>query len=269
MQTMDPTTNPALANQIINEVVNSVPETEDYEPDIAPSADNDIILPGGYITALGEMVVDAEVRELTGRDEEIIARTPSFAKTLQAVLKQGTVRVGGEKFNDRMLDTLLAGDRDWLLLNIYTTTFGSDITLTPVCVTCDKRVEVDTDILKITPVKRLDNPYDRNFFVECSIGSVKATLPTAHTQHAMLQAAEKTGAELSTILLQDCIVEMKGLPIMQPSQVLDLSIRDRRTLSEEILSRNIGPQLQDVKVNCPDCDTELEVPLSMAALFQF
>lgn len=271
MQTMNAATNPELANQIINNVVNAPLDDQDveYEPDINPSFDLIVTLPGGYINALGEVVTEAEIKELTGRDEEMIARSPSFARTLYTIAKQGTVRIGDEKPTDTVLDNLLAGDRDWLLLNIYAATFGREVTLTPVCPTTGERVEIVTDILKATPVRRLGDPYDRTSVVECSIGPVKVTLPTARTQNSMLLAAEKTGAELSTILLTDCITEIKGMPIINPNQVLDLSIRDRRALSEAILEKAVGPQLQEITVDCPDCAANLEVPLSLAALFQF
>ena len=193
----------------------------------------------------------------------------SLAKTLQMILQRGTVRIGDEKVTDAILDDLLSGDRDWLLLNIYAATFGRELTLTPFCTACDARVEASIDILSDIPIKEMDSPFDRRFEVECGVGKVKIEVPSGKTQRAMMAAGEKSGAELSTILLKGCIIEIKGMPILRDAQVLDLSIKDRRTIAQAILDRNPGPQLQDVKVDCPTCSSSLEVPLTMAALFQF
>ena len=94
-------------------------------------------------------------------------------------------------------------------------------------------------------------------------------LPNGRAQNNLLSAPDKNVAELSTMLLADTISKIGDMPLLGPAQVLDLPVRDRRKISEEIIRRNPGPQLQDGGVACPDCGTKLEVPLSMAALFQF
>lgn len=272
MPTLNAATNPELANQILQSVM-SAPEPIEpgggqHDPVIVVPSEKVLTLPAGHVTGTGEIVTEVEVRELTGRDEEVIAKSTSPAKTLQAVLERGTVRIGSEKATGTTLDLLLSGDRDWLLVNIYAATFGKDLTVTPYCESCAKRVEGTVDVLAV-PVRRLESAYDRNFVVECGAGSVEVTLPTGKTQRAMLMAQERSVAELSTILLQDCVMSIKGTPLFSPNQILDMSIRDRRKISEEIMDRLPGPRLQDAVITCPECSTELAVPLSTVALFQF
>lgn len=271
MPTIDAGTNPALANQIINSVLNdSSSVVEDvHEADLQPLPETVIDLPGGLVTPTGEVVTEAEVRELTGRDEEAIARTASRAATLQIILNRGVVRIGDAKADEPTLDKILSGDRDMLLLAIYAATFGREVTVTPFCNDCQERVEAEIDIIDATPVKRLASMSDRTFTVETTKGNVTATLPTGKVQREMMLSSEKTTAELSTILLQGCIVEINDMPILNPSKVLDLSIRDRRKIADEIVKRTPGPQMQDITAPCPKCGETLEVPLSLAALFQF
>jgi hypothetical protein len=57
--------------------------------------------------------------------------------------------------------------------------------------------------------------------------------------------------------------------VLRDSQILDMPIRDRRKIAEAIMEKTVGPQMQDITVDCPQCASVLEVPLSMAALFQF
>lgn len=271
MPTLNAATNPELANQIIKSVMESPSPSPDVEveaPDIHIPNDRVTDLPGGHITGTGGIVTEVEVRELNGRDEEMIAKSSSPAKTLQTVLERGVVRVGEERATPALLDLLLSGDRDWLLINIFAATFGRDLDLTPYCPSCTTRVETSVDLLTVD-VRRLESAYDRNFTVDCSRGTVEATLPTGKTQRSMLAAQERSGAELSTLLLADCVMSINGTPLYSPGQVLDMPIRDRRKISEEIMTRIPGPRLQDMKVTCPQCSVELEVPLSTVSLFQF
>ena len=250
MPTIDASTSPELATQIINSVLSNSSLTEEADK---------------YYVENGS----AEVRELTGRDEEAIAKSVSLANTLQLVLQRGVVKIGNAPATETVLDNLLAGDRDWLLLNIYAASFGKDIDFTPYCPVCAERVAVTKSLFDVVPVKKLSATDSREFSVTLSKGTATATLPNGRTQKELLTAAEKTNAELSTILLKNCVTSLNGIPILRDAQLLDLSVRDRRILTEAIMAHAIGPQLQEVKIDCPTCSTELEVPLSLAALFQF
>lgn len=271
MESVDLVEAPELSNQLIDSIIGATAEEPDeaVEPEIDAPVDVVVDLPGGYMSLSGEIVTEAEVRELTGRDEEVIARATSTAKVLQTVLMRGIVRVGNEKVSEEMLDVLLSGDRDFLLVNIFAATFGRYLEIAPYCPSCSERVETHIDLLKDIPIKRLDDPRDRNFLVKCGVGDVAVSLPTGETQKKMMSANSRSVAEMSTILLTDTITKLRGLPVMSEEQVLDLPIKDRRKISEEILTRNPGPQMQDIKTKCPKCDTELEVPLSLAGMFQF
>ena len=53
------------------------------------------------------------------------------------------------------------------------------------------------------------------------------------------------------------------------SQVQNLPVVDRREIVDEINRRAPGPQFDDVLVNCPNCESEVRVPINLGALFQF
>lgn len=271
---LDAGSNPGLANQMIAQILeDSAPEPEEraeqHVPEIDPPADPVFDLLGGHVLPDGEVVMEVEVRELTGRDEEAIAKSTSTAATLQTVLVRGTVRVGGEKADAALLDRLLAGDRDWILLHIYAFTFGREVRATPFCMACDKRVNVTLDILNGVPLRRLDSAYERSFVVDCKVGTVEVTMPDGVAQRAMLGAPSKSVAELTTSLLAKCVTKVKGVPVFNEAQILDLPIPDRRKVTDEIFNRQPGPLLQDVTAPCPECAAELGVPLATVDLFQF
>jgi hypothetical protein len=84
-KTISAAANPALANNLINQAIAEKPEAIDVK--VLPPLDNVVTLPGGYVSAAGEVVRTAEVRELTGRDEEIITKASSLNKVFPIILK--------------------------------------------------------------------------------------------------------------------------------------------------------------------------------------
>lgn len=268
---MNATDNPELANDIIAQVLaepQDVVEEESSEVEVLVPPDLLVSLPGGYISPAGETASQAEIRELVGRDEEAISKVKTVGAAMTTILKRGIVRVGEFPADDVVLDNMLAGDRDFVLLRIFGATFGTTLTTQQMCV-CGSEVSVTIDVMEDVEVRRLEDPADRRFVVELQRGTAVVELPTGHTQKALFAADDKTFSELSTLLLANTVTEINGMPVLGPQQVLDLSVRDRRKIADEIAKRNPGPRLADVKKNCPNCGETMEVPVSLASLFQF
>lgn len=268
---MHATDNPELANDIISQVLAepAIDEAEQQSSvEVLTPPDLLLSLPGGYISPSGELSTEAEIRELVGRDEEAISKVKTVGAAMTTILKRGIVRVGEAPADDTVLDNMLAGDRDFALLRIFAATFGNTITSEQICA-CGSQVTVTVDVTEDVEVHRLSDPTDRRFVVELQRGQALVELPTGHTQKALFAAGDKTFSELSTLLLANTVTEINGMPVLGPQQVLDLPVRDRRKIADEIAKRNPGPRLADVKKPCPDCGETLEVPVSLASLFQF
>ena len=237
---------------------------------IAPPLDTVFELPGGFVNYTGEVLREVEVRELTGKDEEALAKASSLAKLLNTALLRGIVRVGSEKPDESLVNSLYSGDRDYILMRIYTTTFGSDLETTRYCTACNTNVDLKFDLLEKVVVKKIGLE-DALFTVETSRGTAVVSLPTGYAQTAMLADQSRTLAELKTVLLENTVKKIgeQDLILDKHGAVLRLTIRDRRAIDKELAERQFGPQLQDIKVECPNCGTDMEVPLSTAGLFQF
>lgn len=270
MPTVRAVDNPELATQLIESVINA-PEPEPQVEELDVEAPLDVVseLPGGYVGPDGYTATEFEVRELTGRDEEAITRSRTAVAMMEQVLKRGLVRVGDLEPDDIILNNLLAGDREFILIRIFAATFGREVTTVRVCPSCSKEVTFTVDSLDDVPVRRMDSPSDRNFTVKCSRGIANVTLPTGVTQKLIQEAEGKTIAELSTILLANTVIDVGDRPVLSAGDVLDLPVKDRRAIADAIAERTPGPRLLDTKADCPSCGETVEVPLSMGALFQF
>ena len=266
--------NPALANKlaqeatqiIVEEVVGSTPMIT-----IPSLPDTNIELPGGFYDPLEDtLVTTAEVKELTGADEEDIVRITEVGKALMVILQKGTVSVGGKPADKDTLELLLAGDREALLLGIRCATFGTEIELTDVvCSRCPELQTMTIDLKKDVKTQVLeDRINDRTFVLDLKVGKVKVTLPTGNTQNKLVNAPNKNNAELDTLLLSNCVLEINDVQILGQAPIRNLGIQDRRTILEEIAKRNPGPLLNEVKKACNTCGQEVELPLTLADLFR-
>ena len=267
-KTISAAANPAMANKLVEKAVQeeSLPM---LEPEILPPLDTMVELPGGYITATGEVIRRAEVRELNGKDEEAISRASNMGKALVTILNRCVVKVGDTPATEDVLDNLLAGDRDMLLLAILKVTFGSTPKVVTYCGGCQEPKEVLVDINSDIKVKVLANPVDdRVFSLKGKAGEFIVQIPTGKVQKDLINNPDKTGAELTTSLLRGTLLSINGTPVYSDAQVQNLSISDRRLIVDELNKRLPGPQFEVLKTVCPDCESEVSVPVTLDSLFR-
>jgi hypothetical protein len=265
--------NPAMANKLLEDVNNLVnqPVMGSIPEVVLPSLPETMVkLPAGLIDPFKATVHrTAEVRELTGADEEAIVKISDPGKALLAILERATLSIGDEPADKDTLGMLLAGDRETLLLAIRKATFGSVVEISTVCDKCPEvqvfKIDLDTDV----ETKELDDPInDRKFTVTLKAGLAKVNLPTGTVQTTLINATDKNSAELDTLLLTSCVVEIADQPVLDSTRIRNLGINDRRTLLEEIAKRNPGPQLSEIKKACKNCGQEVSLPLTLAELFR-
>jgi hypothetical protein len=267
-KTINAAANPAMANNLINQVMNEQIE-DSFNPQIKSPVDTTVELPGGYITSAGELLRTAEVRELNGRDEEAIAKATTVGKALSAIIQRGTVSVGSIKAEESVLDQLLAGDLDALLLGIIKATFGVDIEIPSYCDKCEDYKIVTVDLNEDVKVKILTDPInDRVFTVKGKKDVFTISLPDGAAQKALIKNAEKTEAEQTTVLLEHCVLKINDNPVYSSLQVQNLGMVDRKNIVKEINKRVPGPQFTDLQVTCPECEGEVTVSINLGTLFR-
>ena len=257
---------PAVLEQAINQI--------DEKPTVkiktvAPS-NSEVTLPGGFITKEGTLVKYAEVRELTGLDEEAIAKAGSPSRALLVMLQRGLVSIGTEDADKQDLERLLSGDRDSILIGIRKVTFGPSAEFSLTCPHCRTDLDVVVDLDKDIPYRHLDDPInDRTFeYVSKKHGVIQVSLPTGSTQRKLMENTDKTIAELNTILLSGCVDSVNGVASMGAPTVLKLGMADREQIVNEIVKRTPGPRLGEVTTSCEACGEQIAMPLALTDLFR-
>jgi hypothetical protein len=266
-KTINAGANAQLANNLIDQALSVEPEQPVAE--IAQPSENLVSLPGGLIFA-GELMRTAEVRELNGRDEEVIAKSAGSPRIWNTILSRAVVTVGTKPATEELLDSMLAGDRDALLLGICRATFGNEAELSGWCESCREVKPVVVDLNSDIKTKILVDPVeDRTFTVKNRGHEFRVTLPTGTTSKELANNPELNYAESLTLLLKNTVLEIDGKTVYSPMQIQNLSITDRRAISEALAERNPGPQLTETTAPCPKCGGEVVIPISFGALFQF
>jgi hypothetical protein len=275
---VNPLNNPGAANAAIAAMLAQGEEVK--KPEIALPAGGNFRLPGGY--ALGNdfanVRYDAEVRELTGADEEAItkARSGGVGTFITTLLACGTVSVGDEASGPTVLDNLLLGDRDMLLLEIRRATYGEEIVWERYsCPWCGEEFRLAVTLDEI-PIRSLEDPSQRIFEVELRRGrKAFVRLPVGSDQKAILAVVDRaTESEQNTLLLSRCLISVveadgsENAVTGNPEFARSLGIVDRRSILDAIEEKQPGPQYNDVKFLHDSCGKEVPLMISAGDLFQ-
>lgn len=263
-------TSPEMLNAMTQKVLSSVASA----PEIGPAPETLVKLPAGLVTA-GGIVRQAEVRELTGRHEEALAKVRTNpSKFINTLLISGVVSLGEAKATQTNLSQLLQGDIDALLLGVRKVTFGNEFELFQVdCENCGELNDIKLDLDKI-PMQELDDPAEREFDVAIRNGkTVKVTFPNGEAQTDLYKNANLTPPELVTILLSHCILGFTDrtgnfTTSKGKNTVLDMGKADRDTVQEFIYDKQPGPRYDQVSAVCSACESEVRVPLNVGILFR-
>jgi hypothetical protein len=264
--------NPELANALLQQALGQAgvaQQVTEPPPTIQDQPDTLVTLPAGLLTLDGDVITEAEVRELNGADEEAIAKATTLAKTMDVILQRGVVRVGDKPATADLLGGMLAGDLDALLLAIRIATFGPEFEYSKVtCPHCEFAEPLTLDLRKDVPSKDL-GAGDRLFDVTTKRGRVLTMqLPDGDTSKALSSATDRTYASLNTLLLSKCIQEIDGMPVFGVAAIRNLGISDRDDAIEALGARNPGPRLTEVSRSCNECSKDIPLPLTLADLFR-
>jgi hypothetical protein len=275
----NPLNNPSASNAAIAAILNDN-GGQVAKPEITLPAGGNFSLPGGYVLGgdYASVRYDADVRELTGADEEAMtkARSGGLGKYIATLLSAGTVSVGGEQASTTLLSNLLLGDRDMLLMEIRRATYGDEIVWDRYsCPFCGEEFRLSVTLDEI-PIRRLEDPSARIFEVALRKNrKAFVRLPVGSDQEALLAVADRlSDSEQNTLLLSRVlisVVEADGTENAvsgNPEFARSLGIADRQTILDTIEKKQPGPQYNDVKFLHDSCGKEVPLYISAGDLFQ-
>ena len=259
----------------LNSLTKKVLQSLTPAPVIDDMPDTHVTLPAGLISD-GRVLQDAQVQELTGEHEERLAKSRisnNPAKYVNTLLQCGVVSIGDKTITPALLDTLLQGDLDMLMLGIRRATFGDEFEVFEVqCPNCQELNDLTLN-LKDIPIISLEDPEVREFVVKLRKGrKAKIQFPTGAIQNDIFKN-QLTVPEMNSLTLSECVIsfiEVDGTERMSNglTDVKSLGLADRKTLQDYIYNKQPGPRYDKVTALCSSCEGEVPVPLNVGVLFR-
>lgn len=241
---------------------------------LIPDAPNgNVELPMGFRYG-GVYQTKAEVRELTGADEEILARTTGWVEFFDAMIGCGTVRIGDFDMEEMpvserrgALQTLLLGERERLFLAVLQATYGDTKTINFTCGQCSAEQEVDLILSEDLKVKEVDDLKASYEFVTSKGDKIEFRLVNGTDHMEALKDDKSSVAEQNSLLLSRCIAKVNGGLIPdQLAYARRMPVRDRQALLKELVSHQPGVDME-VMTRCARCQNEQRLALGWGDLF--
>lgn len=241
------------------------------QPTIPDPADSVVELPRGILSADGvTWERKAVIRELTGADEEGIARMTAgnnATNMLVAMLAYGVESIGPHALprmpiqeRAMLLDGLLVGERELLFLNVIKTTFGDRRTLRVRCKNgdCAGENDVSFSITDDIPIKQMDDPDRFVYEFTCKDGTrIEYRLVTGADQAEVNKRVGTTTAEMNTMIIARVLTSVNGKQVVDPKHfALNMKMMDRRDLVDALTAQQPGPYFPEVKLPCATCGAE-------------
>lgn len=244
-------------------------------PLIGETPSTTVMLPRGLFQR-GNWQREAEVRELTGTDEEALAKTPDQLAFFGAVIAHGVIRIGEVDFSSVpvaerkfYLGELLIGEREQLFMKVVQASFGDQKVIPFTCTQCSTEQEFTLILSQdFKPVEVADIDHTTMQYLTRKGDTLDVRSAVGADQEEALGKKGATTAEQNTILLSRVITKRNGELIPDPSgYVRAMGMKDRLTLLEKLVARQPSISLE-MKTNCVSCGNEQRIMLSWGDLFR-
>jgi hypothetical protein len=213
-------------------------------------------LPGGLVLDDGRRLGRAELRPLTGREEEWVTRhagAPSAHLTTK-LLSACFVRLEDVPVSSDIIRKLLVGDRDYLILQIRRLTLGDRFAAVFSCPTCKRAMDVEFLAQDIFIEPRPQNAAAYTWAAEHAQRVVCYRLPNGADQEAV---AELPPGEAVEALLARCVIDNGGTP---------LTLEERAAVIADMDAH--APQIDlELELNCPECGHSFTTPFDCTSFF--
>ncbi|HEX3151328.1 MAG TPA: hypothetical protein VHR66_24835 [Gemmataceae bacterium] len=214
----------------------------------------EVELPGGLIDASGRRLARAELRPLTGAEEDWVATHPGIpnAAAVTGVLNACLVRFDDSSVDRELVKRLLVGDRDYLMLQLRCITLGDQFRAVIHCPACSAKMDVDFAVhdIPIEPRPRASAMHT----LERDGRTLQFRLPTGSDQEAVINLDLPDAIDA---LMGRCLIDDGGIP---------LTAEDRTAMIDAMDC--LAPQV-DVELNltCPECGHGFVTPFDTTAFF--
>lgn len=270
-----PTGQPQDFEKLSQDMARARLETAGSAPVIQSGMDPTFTLPRGLMYN-GTWHTQVTVRELTGVDEEALARVKTVQEMFDTVIALGTTRLGMLDLSKMsvperqgMLQNLLLGERDQMYLAVVRATYGDVKVLKFTCPSCKEEQDLTLTLSEDFKPREVPEVSKTEFTYISARGANIVYRPAIGSDQ--IEALNRKGAspaEQNTIILSRCIKTVDGQLLVDPVEYArSLPMRDRQALLDLLMERQPGVNLI-VTIDCAVCREEQLIPLGWGDLFR-
>lgn len=229
----------------------------------------------GYRDEEGVLHTEFEYREMTGADEEAIAKPKvreNSAIVTRVFLERCLVRIGTiEKAKVKpnewtsIIQSLAVGDQDFAFMCIRELSLGGDIEVAHKCPHCSTKIEsvFATEELPLVPYNGLDEiefELPKGFRDKEGVVHKYGVLrhATGLDREVLSKLITQNPSLANTLLLTRCIKSLGEIKITDET-FRQLSLRDRNYLFKVIKENAFGYDVTNFDIECPNCGKNLSI----------
>jgi len=200
---------------------------------------------GGLMLEDGRWLSRAELRPLSGREEEWLARHPRVpsAVAVTHLLSACLLCLDDQPAHRDQVSRLLIGDRDYLMLHLRRLTLGETIRAVLTCQVCSAKMDVDFQAADVPVEYRPQTAASYTLDLVTGAGpdrTVHFRLPNGADQEAVLGLAGEQAVEA---LLARCLLNEGGVALVSSEQNMVIEAMEK-----------LAPQLElELELVCPEC----------------
>jgi hypothetical protein len=226
-------------------------------------------LPCGYLVPeTNELITEVEVREITGREEDMLASTqiPNEGK-LTLLIAGCVVRLGAITEKAKLAaiaDELLLGDRVFLLFAIRRVSLGNELSVREVCPECKKKHLYVVDLAEELTVKPMPDPMTRVYdYTLLTDKKVRFRVSSGKDERRVARIMKKQRDDaLSAMILMRLELLDGEVPTLE--KIKSLTMRERHEL-RDAFNRVEGGVDTALDFTCSECEHEWSKDLDLSA----
>lgn len=238
------------------------------------------VLPGGYWDAAGRLHRAFELSALTGREEELLARTEpqqSPAALVTEVLTRCVRRLGDiSPVPPEVARRLLVADRQFLLLQLRRATFGDLVRAHLFCpwADCGERVSLEFSLADLPVEEAKDRAPVHAMTLSAAAlpdgdpaaAEVCFRLPDGSDQEELSDRLADNEAAALTLLLMRCVQRLGTQEAPSYERISELSARARAEIEERMAQ--LAPKVQQtLEACCAECGRTFATPFDIQRYF--
>jgi hypothetical protein len=220
-------------------------------------------LPCGFLDAEGNLHTEAEVREITGHEEDLLgSKTVPNHKKIGMLVARCLTRIG--TFTDRgqistIAEQLTVGDRVFLMFAIRRTSLGDEYPFRHTCPECKYSGLFNLDLSELE-IKKMADPKKRVFDAKMPSGKVVRFRPLIGRDEEKLSKASNSDDAMTLAILARLEMLDDGPPTL--ATVKGLGLRDRNFLRDAFEDAEGGVDTT-MEMQCPNCGHEFDHDLDV------